>query len=123
MHKVPLIEIVIPIRTVSESNMREHWSAKHKRHRQQKGIVTMYLRHNGEIQLPCIIKILRTSKRFLDDDNLVASMKSIRDAIAEFITPGLAPGRADDNKSISWQYDQIKGDYAVIIQVFAIPIS
>ena len=113
-----LKEIVIPIRTVSESNMREHWSAKHRRHKKQKGIVLMYLRHNGEIQLPCTVKMIRRSKRMLDDDNLIGSMKAVRDAIADFIIPGLAPGRADDNKTIRWQYDQVKGDHAVIVQVF-----
>lgn len=111
-------EIVIPIKTVSEANLSEHWSIRYKRHKKQSGIIKMFLRTHGKIELPCTITLIRRSKRMLDSDNLTMSLKNLRDTIADYIIPGLAPGRADDNKSVTWQYDQVKGDPAVIVQIF-----
>ena len=37
------------------------------------------------------------------------SFKSIKDYIADKLRPNLAPGRADDDKLLTWSYDQEKG--------------
>lgn len=108
---------MIPIKTVSEANCSEHWTQKHKRHKNQKLKIKLYLLHQiKNIKLPCIIKLTRVGKRKLDDDNLPPSLKYVRDAIADLIFPGLAAGQADNDKRLIWQYDQMTAkDYAIIV--------
>lgn len=102
---------ILPVYTVSEANLSEHWSKSSKRHKTQKTLIHFWFQNaKPKIFLPCIIKLTRISPRFLDDDNLTIAFKWIRDAIAENIFPGKAAGRADDSKLIKWQYDQIKGN-------------
>jgi len=125
------MEWILPIETFSEANgvkkkrkngkkTSEHWSDKKKRHDYQKfRIAHWWIVERPEIILPCTIKLTRVSPRTLDDDNLPMTFKWIRDAIADQIHPGLAPGRADDDKNINWQYDQEKGKpKSIKIQIF-----
>jgi hypothetical protein len=47
-------------------------------------------------------------------------MKYFKDAIADFIYPGLAAGRADDNANLSWTFRQQKGkvkEYALKVEI------
>ena len=112
----------IYIKTVSEANCSEHWSKKSKRHSlQKKAVVWKWLQERPEFDPPCTIILSRIAPRVLDFDNLVSSFKWIKDSIADRINPGLAPGRADDDSRISWDYKQERGvskEYAVKIQIF-----
>lgn len=114
----------LPIRTVSECNVCQHWTERKKRKDIQKSFVRRhYEKENPTIKFPCIITLTRIAPRALDDDNLRSSMKTIRDSIADCITPGLAPGRADNRKDIDWMYEQKKGvphEYAVEIEICGI---
>jgi hypothetical protein len=70
--------------------------------------------------LPVVIILTRISSRKLDDDNLPTAFKWIRDSIADYIIPGLKPGRADDNKGLTFVYRQEKGkpkEQAIRIQI------
>ena len=73
------------------------------------------------IVAPCEITLTRIGKRAMDSDNLAASLKYVRDAIAEHIfdrQKKLAPGRADGDERIEWIYKQEVGsEYAVRIQI------
>ena len=69
-----------------------------------------------QVQLPCTVTLRRCGKRDLDDDNLTGALKYVRDAIAEYLIPGLAPGRADNDRRIAWKYDQ---EHSVIPYVLA----
>ncbi len=114
--------ITIPIKTVSESNRgSEHWTTKHKRHKKQKKGIGFVLNPLKPPELPFTIKLIRIAPRKLDEgDNLPSSFKWIRDAIADWITPNLQAGRADDNELIKWEYGQEKGlpkDYAIRIEI------
>lgn len=103
----------IPIETVSESNRKEHWTTSHKRHKKQKSIIHWLVGNFllEFIQQEITIKLIRISSRRLDsDDNLPMAFKWIKDAVAEVLNPGKAPGRADDSKLIKWQYAQEKGE-------------
>lgn len=100
--------VYIPLATISEANTFEHWSDRHRRHKKQKAIVKLTVPTQA-YPMPCTIQLTRISPRNLDDDNLVSAFKHIRDAIAEKINPGLAPGRADDDQRITWEYSQEKG--------------
>ena len=115
-----IIEWNIPIRTVSEANCSEHWTKKKKRHDQQKKWIWLYFKRDGtKITLPCTIKLTRLGKRLLDaDDNLRMSFKWIKDYIADQLIPNLAAGRADDDKRITWEYDQeISKTYSIKIEI------
>lgn len=128
-------ELLIPVRTISESNCSEHWTTKSKRHKLQKKMVwAIWNQVRPNITLPCLIKLSRIAPRLLDDsDNLPISMKWIKDALCAKIFPEKIVfvreknrsyqnlGFTDDSKEITWEYSQIKGDvreYAVRVEIF-----
>ncbi len=117
-----IIDWNLPIKTVSEANCSEHWSKKHKRHKLQKKIIWVEFKRKGtKIPLPCHIKLTRVSPRFLDiGDNLPCAFKWIKDSIAAHLTGNYIYGRADDDKRITWEYDQEKGkSQGVKIEIFS----
>lgn len=122
----------IPIHTVSESNRSEHWSIAQKRHKkQQLSIRLSFWQNMTLLKLPCVVILTRLAPRTLDDDNLVAALKWIRDELSEIMLPDIPPqymcchgriikqkGRCDSDPRIRWQYSQQKNkSYAVRIQI------
>ncbi len=110
--------VTLPIKTVSEANCFEPWRKKHVRHKRQKETIRIVLSSlKDKIKLPCTITITRIASRMLDEhDNLRFSVKYCLDAAADFLIPGLKPGRADGDKRLTFQYAQKKGkpkEYAV----------
>jgi hypothetical protein len=102
-------EIILPVKTISEANVKEHWTKTHKRKKIQKNWVMHGMSSTKEKpRLPCQIKLTRLSSRKLDSDNLQMAFKHIRDEIASYLIPGLAPGRADADPRLDWQYAQEK---------------
>ena len=61
-----------------------------------------------ELPLPCHVNLIRHCTREYDYVNLVASMKGLQDQVADKIIPGLAMGRADGDKRITWDFKQAK---------------
>lgn len=111
-----MIEVEIPIKTVSEANMREHWSVKHERQKMQAGWVLFHLcpklKQSKPFKLPLAIRFTRIGKRELDSDNLQSAFKKIRDVVAKKL------GINDGDKRITWDYQQEKGkEYAVRIRI------
>lgn len=113
------IDIVIPIKTYSEMNRRDHYMARAARFKRQKTAVSWMLNPLvSQISLPCTVTITRISKRFLDEDNLYSSLKAVVDQVCDCLIPGLKPGRADGSDQITLIYKQEKGkDYAVRLQI------
>lgn len=127
------ITFSIPIRTVSEANMRTHWSAKAKRVKAQRQAVTLASRAAGcwvctcgcdmwsfalDVSFndakPLRVLLTRVAPRELDTDNLAISSKGPRDQIAHHL------GIDDRSKSVVWQYEQRKGkarEYALEVQI------
>lgn len=69
---------------------------------------------------PCHVILTRIAPKQLDDDNLVSALKNARDVVSDRLKPGLAAGRADGDKDITWQYEQKKGNpkfYALKIEI------
>lgn len=55
--------------------------------------------------------LTRIAPRKLDDeDNLRTALKSAKDAVADILHPGLAPGRADGLGDIEWKFEQVRGN-------------
>ena len=110
------------IKTASESNCSEHWTVKAKRHKKQKDFVKKILMvERPKVKPPCKVKLTRLAPRELDaHDNLGTSLKWVSDAIAEYLVPGKAAGRADDCKEIEWSFAQRKGqvrEYGVYVEI------
>ena len=104
-----MIDWTLNIKLVSP-NVCEHWSARHKRSKTIKRIITcQWIKDSPDIKLPVKVIITRIGPRKFDDDNLIASIKSLRDHLADKIIPGLNPGQADSSDMIKWQYKQEKG--------------
>ncbi len=111
----------INMKTVSEGNSSENPFAKANRHREQKKrIKQLFITEKIEIKPPCEVILTRIAPRSLDEhDNLRMAFKWIVDAIAENIKKNYVPGRADDDKTITWTYRQESGkpkEYAVKIE-------
>ena len=110
------------LKTASEANSSEHWTKKAKRHKLQKQKVkAVLLKERPQITIPCNVVLTRIAPRQLDEhDNLRMSLKYIADSVAEYLCPGKAIGRADDDKGIEWHYKQKKGqvrERGVIIEM------
>ena len=117
----------LPIKTASESNLKEHWSKSSKRHAVQKGWVKWaFNKDKPELGNTLVYHVIltRIAPRKLNlHDNLPMSLKWVVDSIAEEITGDYVPGRADDGDSITWEYRQDKGkphEYAVRIEIQAV---
>jgi hypothetical protein len=107
----------IPIKTVSEANRHEHWRVRHARSQLQKAMVSELIDYDEKLGDVEII-LTRCGRRSLDSDNLPTSLKYIRDAIADKLIPGLAPGRADNDPRLTWIYKQRKAkDPGVLVQI------
>lgn len=112
------VSVSLPIHTVSESNSRGHWSKRAKRARQQRSTVALVLRvhlRSSNIALPVSALLTRVAPSTgLDDDNLRAALKAVRDGVAD------ALGLDDRDPSVTWLYSQRRGapkQYAVEISI------
>jgi hypothetical protein len=114
------IEIMIPMRTVSEANCFEPWQKRHRRHKAQKKAVHMALLGCKQlVLLPCIIKLTRFAPKPLDaHDNLRIALKYILDQCCAEISGEHRPGLADSKEGFTFEYAQEKSKkYAVKIEI------
>jgi hypothetical protein len=128
----------IPLKTISESNTREHWHKAALRHRQQQFFVRALF--NAEIRpmpMPCVITLTRIGPRALDShDALPGSFKWIVDEIGAQLFPEKVvkyqgktkgklvknKGHADSDPRVTWKYAQEKGKIQGIrIEICAAP--
>jgi hypothetical protein len=107
-----MLKIEIPMYIPSIANMQTHWSIKYRIKKDQKETVKLFLSlMKGKLEGwdNYHVELVRISPRALDEDNLYSAMKSIIDACAEVINPGLAPGRADGQSNFKFTCSQEKG--------------
>jgi hypothetical protein len=118
----PVTLVLEPLRTVPETNSREHWQKKHRRAKTQRSATYYWLRHvlltPEALPMPLTITLTRISPRALDDMAATgASMKSIQDGIADFLFQCPGEGHKYDNDPrLTWHYAQRQGgvrQYAV----------
>lgn len=122
----------MPIKTVSEINTTDHWGKKRARHKQQQHFTNLFFKRAvDKISLPCQITLTRLAQRTLDEDNLLSSLKYIRDEIAACIFPERivtyvskkgsivqSKGRCDDDPRVVWNYAQQKSkSYGVKVDI------
>lgn len=115
------VSTYLPIHLTATAHKNLHWAAIRKIYKVQEMWVKSGLNAQIEdITIPAKITLTRIAPRELDYDNLVTSFKHIRDVVASLLIPGLAPGRADGDKRLTWVYEQTKADpkeYAVQIEI------
>jgi hypothetical protein len=99
------------MRLPSTANLREHWAAKAKRASEHRAAARMVLGTRARGFVPAIVTLTRVAPRRLDDDNLAAAFKNIRDGVADAI------GVDDRDPRITWLYEQTAGNYAVRISL------
>ena len=103
--------VLLPVKTVSEANQREHWAPKAKRAKTHRRTAAALC---PRATLPAVVTLTRYSAGTLDDDNLRGALKAVRDGIAD------ALGVADNDPLISFRYQQApakRGEYAVHVAI------
>lgn len=92
------------LRTVSETNMREHWGARKNRRGHQRQTTHDDIKSALSVvpKLPVTVLLLRMAPRKLDDDNLRGALKAVRDGVADWL------GVDDGSPLITWEYGQGK---------------
>ena len=113
------LRVVVPVRTISSSNAREHWAVRARRVKTERAAALLVLRSTGcpLWTAPLVVRLTRISGprgKTLDDDNLRGCLKAIRDGVADWL------GVQDNDPRITWRYDQRKADaWGVEIEVTA----
>lgn len=127
MTTVPLLEFLMPLRTVSALNVREHPKARARRVKHEHDITVEFLdiAANGldlASKLPLRITLTRISPKArwlplkacyqaVDDDAVPGAMKGVRDAIAEWL------GVDDGDERLWFQYAQDRGEFGVRVSM------
>jgi hypothetical protein len=118
------VVVTLPLKTVSEMNMREHWAPKSRRAAQARMIAkwscSAPLCHLREglakgYTAGVVVTLTRIAPRALDDDNLRSALKAVRDGVTDAL--GLA---CDRDARLTWAYAQERGrpkEYAVRVVV------
>jgi hypothetical protein len=100
----------LPIKTVSVSNVREHWAKRAKRAKEHRKTAFLLTAKLSPKRIPKCIALVRIAPRKLDDDNLRHALKAVRDGVADRLQIN------DNDPRVRWIYHQVKGDpkqYAV----------
>jgi hypothetical protein len=110
------VVLQLPMHTVSEANMREHWRPKAARVRDQRRTVRLAL--DGHVPRGArgeyTVELTRFAPCRLDGDNLQRSLKAVRDEVAECI------GIDDGDPCYEWVYRQERWSaYGVRVRVVA----
>ena len=114
------MQIFLPVKTVSEPNLREHWGKHARRARKQREaartIVRAHILRNKVVPVDShlTISLTRVAPRALDSDNLAGSFKAVRDGVAD------ALGIDDGSPLLEWRYCQARGlakEYAVLVEI------
>ena len=107
---VAAVIVRLPIKTVSVSNIREHWAKRAKRAKEHRSAAFLLTAKMSPKRIPKCIALVRIAPRKLDDDNLRGALKAVRDGVADRLQIN------DNDPRVKWSYHQVKGEplqYAV----------
>lgn len=104
--------VVIPLRAQGSQNIREHHMVRSRRVAKERDLAMLKTARLPESIRPAlVVRLTRVGARTLDFDNLVSSLKAVRDGVARRL-------KVDDaTPLVSWEYAQAKGEYAVRVEV------
>lgn len=100
------IEFFVPVKTVSEMNVREHWRKRYERARDQRWLTRITADaacHKSQVWLPVAITMTRVGGKHMDDDNLRSATKAVRDGLADWL------GINDGGNDVRWGYSEEPG--------------
>ena len=106
---------LIPIKTVTGLNAREHHMTRARRVRAERAATAWVVK---PFPTPCVVRLIRLSTAMADDDNLPGACKAIRDEIAKLCGCGDSP-----RDPITWVYAQEKckrGQFGIKVEFLAI---
>lgn len=117
-----LLEVTLPVRTVSEANCHQHWRVRQRRAKDQRHTVAAALRAKlHDIRAVLLegggryaVTLTRVSPGTLDSDNLAGSQKHVRDGVAD------ALGIDNRDERVAWLYAQRRGEvgqYGIVIAI------
>lgn len=104
--------ILVPIRTSTGLNAREHPMARCRRVKREREAVAWLLKGQASPMLPCSVLLTRITPRGrMDDDGLVGALKAIRDEVAAWLA-------VDDRHDhiVKYRYAQARGDWGVRVE-------
>lgn len=105
------MKFCIPIKLPSLANSRLHWQKMACLKRSQRAATKICMVGCKLPSPPLVVTITRIGPSRLDDDNLAAACKYVRDQIANIV------GIDDGSDWYTWRYAQRIGDYAVEVEV------
>lgn len=117
LFSVEQVEFAVPVRTVSEANVRSHWAERAKRTKGARGAAKLHtiaavqkqlgkrvspkdIFDRAEVDSSVEVHLRRLAPGQLDDDNLQGALKGFRDGVAD------AFARDDGDKRFCWVYSQ-----------------
>ena len=106
-----MVKVHIPIKLPSLLNSRMNWRKMLRLKKGQREETWYALREEVIPSPPLVVTITRYGPRQLDDDNLAASCKYVRDEIARKV------GVDDGSTLYLWQYRQGIGKYGVDVEI------
>lgn len=107
-----MIELRLPIRTVSLANQREHHMVRYRRSVKERVEVRYALHGKALPAQGAQVTLTREGPRELDDDNLRGAFKSIRDQVAAQF------GMDDRDPRLRFEYAQRKAKkFGVVIEI------
>jgi hypothetical protein len=114
--------VVLPLRTVSEKNTREHWRTRARRVAGQRGMakIACWQPCAAFRKTPVTVLLTRVAPQALDDDNVAASLSGVRDGVADALQTN------DRDPLVLWRYGQRRGrprEYSVLVHLEATPIG
>lgn len=113
------LAVVVPLRTGTGLNAREHWAARSRRVRSERDLVAFHLRYYAGACPPLVraasavrVRLVRLGGRRCDGDNLAGGLKAVRDEVARWL------GKDDGDPSVSWSYSaEPGGPWGVRVEV------
>ena len=105
MSKGAAMIFLVPIRTKSSLNQREHWATKARRVKAERKATYWASIGSGvhRAPLPCVVTLTRIAPRQMDGDNLQGALKGVRDEVAACL------GVDDRDARVTWVYGQERG--------------
>lgn len=106
---------LIPIKTVTGLNAREHHMTRARRVKSERNAAALIVK---PFPTPCVVRLIRMSSALADDDNLPGACKAIRDEIAKLCGCGDSP-----RDPITWVYVQEKckrGQFGIKVEFLAV---
>jgi hypothetical protein len=103
------------LRLNTQTNQSKVWQVRHRYVAMVRERVWMALRPRPKFKVPppWSVSMVRIGPRQIDSDNVVSSLKAVRDQVAQFL--GVDDG---DVSKVVWHCHQLRGPFGVTISIY-----